>query len=159
MPSQNFSNHSSRFDETTRYFMGCDLGQSHDPTAIAVVRKHRVREFYGNPKDPVDRIKSEVYQLGFRERVPLGTRYPTIVGHVGRLLHRPIWAGNIELSIDQTGVGAPVADLFSAAGIEFKGVVITGGDSENSDGLTFRVPKLKLVSQLQALFHEGKLQI
>lgn len=157
----NFENHSSRFEEEIRFFMGVDLGQAHDPTAICVVKRIRVREFFGNPRDPSRRTKSEVFQVGFLERVPLGTRYPTIVGHVAGLLRRPIWAGNIDLSIDQTGVGAPVADLFDQAGLDFTGVVITGGDSENrgEGSNTYRVPKMKLVSQLQALLHEGKLQI
>lgn len=155
----NYENHSSRFEETTNYYMGVDLGQAHDPTAIAVIRRHQVHEWYGNPKWPEIRLKSEVFQCGFLERVPLGTRYPTIVGHVGRLLQRQMWVDNIELAIDQTGVGGPVADLFSSAGIDFKGVVITGGDTENRDGSTHRVPKIKLVSQLQALLHSGSLQI
>jgi hypothetical protein len=159
MPSQDFETHPSRFEELHRYFMGVDLGQSHDPTAIAVVRCSQIMEWYGHHKRPLQRLKSKVFQLGFLERIPLGTRYPTIVSHVGQLLQRPIWRGNIDLSIDQTGVGAPVADLFRGAGVDFKGVVITGGDAENGDGQTFRVPKLKLVSQLQALLHAGELQI
>jgi hypothetical protein len=160
MSSQSFENHSSRFEESTRYFMGVDLGQARDPTAIAVVRRHRVTEWYGHPKKPLERLKSEVFQVGFLERVPLGTTYPTIVGHVGRLLQRGIWINNIDLSIDKTGVGRPVADLFDAAGIEFKAVTITGGFEEirvaHND---FRVLKMQLVSQLQALLHSGSLQI
>src|SRR5689334_10958401 len=96
----------SRLEDEVNFYMGVDLGQSHDPTAIAVVKRHRVREFYGHPHRPLDRIKSEVYQVGFLERVPLGTTYPTIVGHVGRLLQRGTWHGRIELIIDKTGVGA-----------------------------------------------------
>jgi hypothetical protein len=33
-----------------------------------------------------------------------------------------------ELVIDQTGVGAPVADLLTARGLEFRSVIITGGE-------------------------------
>ena len=139
--------------------MGVDLGQSHDPTSIAVVRRHRVLEYYGHVKRPLTRVKSEAFQVGYLERLPLGTTYPAIVRHVARLLLRSTWARNVELSIDATGVGRPVADLFDAAGIEFKGVIITGGDVENRDGHMHKVPKLQLVSQLQALLHEGKLQI
>jgi hypothetical protein len=160
MPSSRSEAHSSRFEESTRFFMGVDLGQSHDPTAIAVVRRHRVIEWYGNPKHPLQRLKSEVFQTGYLERIRLGTTYVAIVGHVARLLQRGIWAGNIDLSIDRTGVGRPVSDLFDAAGIPFTGVTITGGNSEirvaHDD---YRVPKLQLVSQLQALLHSGTLQI
>jgi hypothetical protein len=103
--------------------------------------------------------KQSVYQLGFLERVPLRTAYPAIVQYVKRLLASPMFAGQIDLAIDQTGVGAPVADLFKSAGVSFAGVMITGGDSESSEGNVYKVPKMTLVSRLQALLHEGRLQI
>ena len=46
----NYANHSSRFEETARYFCGLDLGQQSDPTAVCVIRRRRKHEFYGNPK-------------------------------------------------------------------------------------------------------------
>jgi hypothetical protein len=49
--------------------------------------------------------------------------------------------------------------MFSAAGLTFAGVMITGGDNETSEGSTHRVPKMTLVSALQALLHEGRLHI
>jgi len=70
-----------------------------------------------------------------------------------------MFMGQIDLAIDQTGVGAPVADLFKSAGVSFAGVMITGGDTENSEGNVYKVPKMTLVSRLQALLHEGRLQI
>jgi hypothetical protein len=103
--------------------------------------------------------KPSVFQLGYLERVPLHTTYPSIVGHVKRLLAKPAFAGQIDLVIDQTGVGQPIADLFKSAGVTFAGVMIHGGDGERSEGNTHFVPKMTLVSRLQALLHEGRLQI
>jgi hypothetical protein len=103
--------------------------------------------------------KPAIYQCGFIERVPLGTTYPTVVNYVGQLLQRPIWRGQIDMAIDKTGVGAPVADLFTAGGLSFASVTITGGDTETREGTTHRVPKMTLVSALQALLHEGRLHI
>jgi hypothetical protein len=147
--------------EESRYFIGVDLGQSHDPTAIAVVRRLRFllsRDV--NSSTPTWKEEQPtIYQCGYLERVPLGTTYPAIVAHVGRLLQRPIWNGKIDLAIDQTGVGKPVADLFTAAGVSFLGVMITGGADESNEGKTWRVPKMTLVSTLQALLHEGRLHI
>jgi hypothetical protein len=133
-----------------RFFMGVDLGQSSDPTAIAVVRRIESEK------------KPSVFQLGFLERAPLGTPYPGIVHRVGGLMSHPTCAGNIELSIDQTGVGGPVADMFKAAGIPFTGVTITGGHEESQpDKLVdkWHVPKLQLISGVQCLLHEGRLLI
>jgi hypothetical protein len=91
--------------------------------------------------------------------VPLGTTYPAIVAHVGRLLERPIWAGKIDLAIDQTGVGRPVCDIFASAGLTFTAVTITGGDAESYEGREHHVPKMTLISAVQALLHEGRLHI
>ena len=43
---------------------------------------------------------SDIYQVGHLERVPLGTPYPGIVAHVGRLLGK---LPDPELVIDYTG--------------------------------------------------------
>jgi len=99
---------------------------------------------------------SDIFQVGHLERVPLGTPYPGIVAHVGRLLGK---LPNPELVIDYTGVGRPVFDLFTYAGISPVGVLITGGADETRHGVICSVPKLTLVSRLQALLHEGRLKI
>ena len=99
---------------------------------------------------------SDIYQVGHLERVPLGTLYPGIVAHVRRLLGK---LPNAALIIDYTGVGRPVFDLFTSAGISPVGVLITGGAVETHDGAIYGVPKLTLVSRLQALLHEGRLKI
>ena len=98
-----------------------------------------------------------IFQVGHLERVPLGTSYPAIVAHVGRLLTK--LPGYPELVIDFTGVGRPIFDMFVCSGISPTGVLITGGTAETRDGPTCSVPKLTLVSRLQALLHEGRLKI
>jgi hypothetical protein len=105
---------------------------------------------------PVAMPAGPVYQVRHLERLALGTPYPGIVAHVGRLLARVPGA---ELAIDLTGVGRPVFDLFAYAGISPIGVLISGGTAESRDGPILSVPKLSLVSRLQALLHEGRLKI
>jgi hypothetical protein len=142
-------------------FIGVDLGQSHDPTAIAVVRRLRflVSRDVQQSTPTWTEERPTIFQCGYLERVPLHTVYPAIVAHVGRLLERPIWKGKIDLAIDQTGVGRPVCDMFASAGLTFTNVMITGGASESSEGRSWHVPKMTLVSSLQALLHEGRLHI
>jgi hypothetical protein len=96
---------------------------------------------------------SPIFQVGHLERVPLGTPYPGIVAHVGRLLTK--LPGHPELVIDFTGVGRPVFDMFVYSGISPTGILITGGTAETCDGPTCSVPKLTLVSRLPALLNEG----
>src|SRR5271166_3218344 len=98
-----------------------------------------------------------IFQVGHLERVPLGTPYPGVVAHVARLLTK--LPDHSELVIDFTGVGRPVFDMFVYSGISPTGVLITGGTAETRDGATCSVPKLTLVSRLQALLHEGRLKI
>jgi hypothetical protein len=147
--------------EEARYFIGVDLGQAHDPTAIAVVRRLRFLLSHDVQRStPIwKEEKPTIFQCGYLERVPLGSTYPSIVSHVGQLLQRPLWSGKIDLAVDQTGVGRPVCDMFTSAGLSFTAVTITGGDSESSEGRSWRVPKMTLVSSLQALLHEGRLHI
>jgi hypothetical protein len=99
---------------------------------------------------------TEVYRVGYLERLPLGTPYPSIVVHVSGLLARLPGA---ELVIDFTGVGRPVFDMFRFSGITPIGVLITSGAAETGVGQIHSVPKLNLVSRLQALLHEEKLKI
>src|SRR6266702_650882 len=99
---------------------------------------------------------SAIYQVRHLERLPLGTPYPAVVARVGRLLAKVPGA---ELAIDMTGVGRPVFDLFSYAGISPIGVRITAGTAETREGSVCSVPKLVLVSRLTALLHQGQLKI
>jgi hypothetical protein len=111
------------------YVLGLDLGQSRDPTALAVVRRLGAFGFEG----------TELYQVGHLERLPLGTSYAAIVAHVKWVLGQ-LPKGS-ELVIDFTGVGRPVYDMFvDIAGIDPIGVLITGGNTEGNDGRVYSVP-------------------
>src|SRR6516165_7930491 len=98
-----------------------------------------------------------IFQVGHLERMPLGTPYPGIVAHVRRLLGK--FPARTELVIDVTGVGKPVFEMFTYSGISPVGVLITAGTAETRDGVICGVPKLTLVSRLQALLHQGRLKI
>lgn len=143
-PLENFSSHGAR-DE--RFTVGVDLGQSHDPTAVAVVR--RIDNDDWRP----------LFQVGHLERLPLNTPYPGVVRHVAQMLAAPRLRGKSELVIDFTGVGRPVFDMFVGHGVTPIGVTITAGDAVSRDGLISKVPKLNLISRIQALLHDGRLKI
>ena len=132
-----------------RYVVGLDLGQSVDPSAIAVVRR----------VEPPEERDRPIFQCGYLERLPLNTPYPSIVRHVRTLLSKPPLLGCAELVIDMTGVGRPCFDLFESVGVDVTGVTITGGDGQTWEGGSYRVSKLILVSRLQALLHDGRLKI
>ena len=83
-----------------RYFIGLDLGQSQDYTAVSVLAETLDD---GAPKPK--------YQVGHLERFPLGTPYPDIVRAIVSLTERPELHGDWQLVVDAKGVGRPVVDL------------------------------------------------
>jgi hypothetical protein len=135
----------SQFAE--RYSLGLDLGATNDSTAIAVVR--RLDRFPDKP----------VFQVGHLSRVALGTPYPVVVTHVLDMLSRPRFRGKTDLVIDATGVGRPVFDMFQGYGMSPIGVIITAGNATTRDGVMWHVPKINLVSRVQALLHDERLHI
>src|SRR5215472_11284589 len=130
----------------SEYTIGIDPGQSIDPTAFAAVH---CLEDGGKP----------LFQCGHLERLPLNTPYPAIIQHARRLLQKQPFLGHTELVLDLTGVGRPVADLFRAEGLHPIRVTITAGGGETVVNGVHHVAKLILVSQVQALLHDGRLQI
>jgi hypothetical protein len=154
---------------SSRFVVGVDLGQSTDPTAIAVLEKktgvidsrsdcERHCNIVGAPQKPAFRI--EVRHL---QRLPLGLTYPTIVKHVGELLGRAPLTDNkqkpTELVIDETGVGRAVADIFVESGLKLIRVTITAGNEVTPQrNNRWNVSKSILISNLDALLNTGQLK-
>jgi hypothetical protein len=143
------------------YTVGVDLGQAQDPTAVVVVETETktrvwVDEWLSERRAP-ERVEHRVRHA---ERLPLQLPYPEQVAYVrGLLLSPELPAKDTELVVDMTGVGRPVFDLFRMEGVKPVGVVITGGLEEVRDGVrVHRVPKILLVSRLQAALHAGELR-
>jgi hypothetical protein len=133
-----------------RFYIGLDLGQVQDWTALAIIERVEVPRFTVPPV--------EKFHLVHLERVTLGTTYPAIVSHVAGLLARPVLRGS-PLVVDATGVGRPVVDLFRSAGLRPAAVTITGGEKSSGDADGWRVPKRELVSDLTVLLQSEKLKV
>ncbi len=141
------------------YFVGVDLGQSRDFTAIAAVERAELR----GPWDPVMYAwrKTVSLRLRFLERLALGTPYPEVVARVVEVTRAPELADRCWLAVDGTGVGRPVVDLLRRAGP--RGILmpatITCGDAETYGNGYYRVPKRDLIVGLQVLLQRGALEI
>jgi hypothetical protein len=154
------------------YYVGLDLGQSQDYTALAVIQK--VKTY-----DPQTGKHDFELHLRHLERYPLRTPYTEIADRVRDLLRGPPFTENIkegsggqygfvkirpaetELVVDQTGVGIAVTDLLTERGLKFISVTIIGmGQKVHTTGLRkYNVPKADLVGALEVPFHSGKLKI
>lgn len=145
---------------TTRgFYVGLDLGQSMDPTALSVIEKLTAPVLSIGHRAGKMRFTT-LYRVRHLERFPLGLSYPEMVTRTRLTMNTAPLRGNSKLIIDQTGVGRPVFDLFTQARMNPAGVTITAGldwSREGSDN--FRVPKALLVSRLDAALHSGILQV
>jgi len=141
------------------FFIGLDLGQSHDFTAIAVLERAVLQREFNHA---VWAFRKEVQlQLRHLERVPIGTPYPDVVRRVVEITRSPSLTGPVHLAVDNTGVGAAVMDLLRGAQPKaaLLPVTITGGDTQNVSRGNHRVPKRDLVVGLQVLLQRGGLRI
>lgn len=131
-----------------QYYVGLDLGQVQDYSALAVLE--------WLPKE-------YSYAVRHLRRFPLGTPYPQICHEVRALVLRPPLVGKVQLVVDATGVGRPVLDIFRKAqlGHGVIGISIHGGDNVSREPAVsgYRVPKRDLVSNLQLLFQARRLKI
>lgn len=124
-----------------KFYVGLDLGQSSDWTALAAVQ-------------PVATGYDVVDLRRVRERP-----YTAIVRDVADYLDEPPLAGAGALVIDATGVGRPVLDMFHAAGLDPIALTITGGSKSSGHRRRPRVPKVELISGLLLAFQAGGLRI
>jgi len=141
-------------DGAEEYFVGVDLGQARDYTAIAIVQRVTQRVL----TDEEEVHTTIQYHLRHLERVELGTRYPAIIARVLDLLSRSPLSEESPLVVDRTGVGAAVVDMFTAAGADPQAITIHGGDTVVRERRHHRVPKRDLVGTLIAIHQSGRLQ-
>src|SRR5918998_2215958 len=143
------------------FYVGLDLGQAADYTALAVVQDGKKRNQEGKLE--------KFLHLRHLERYPLRTLYPDIAEGVAALMGAPelspdefegvrIKRTRPELVVDQTGVGPAVTDLLKKRGVRFRAVTITGGNQIIYGGGSWHVPKRDLVGALEVAFHTGELQ-
>ena len=152
--------HYSRSPICAGRFIGLDLGQAHDPTAIAVLECTEIP--VGHSPVTFERIVEKRYSFRHLERLPLGLDYPSQVDHVRTLVQRPELAQSpTTLIVDATGVGRPVVDLLRRASLPCRviPVTITGGDKETCESIMWHVPKRDLIAGLMLLFQRGEVSI
>jgi hypothetical protein len=137
------------------YFLGLDLGQSMDPSALVALR----REISSFDSARTGRNVYRYIVRGIR-RWPLGTLYPVVVNDVTDVVSRPPLAGCV-LGVDRTGCGAPVVDMLRERRpqAQIKPIVITSGHAVGGDAVCFHVPKRELVGVVNVLLQSGRLEI
>ncbi len=148
------------YESENPFSVGLDLGQVNDYSALAIIEK---------VKGP-DGLTTH-FHLRRLERYALGTSYPAIADHVAQVVGAEALTRYVTddmlnsvklppaLTVDQTGVGKPVTDLLKQRGVNFRGVVITGGERVKSSGGSSRVPKRDLVNALLVTMQNEHLKV
>lgn len=147
-----------------KYFMGVDLGQVNDQSAISITeeamfakRDPSMTDLALGKAGPAE--IDTVYGLVHLEQPPLGTSYPDIVDRVKFLIEQPALMGHTALIVDQTGVGRAVLDLMRREGLDPIGITYTSGQTPSAVSGGFTVPKRDLAMALQFLISTGRYKI
>lgn len=156
--------------------VGIDVGQIHDPTAIAVAEVMQVHtgkfrydkqfhvpahvDAYGRFIKAVDAdpVMVSEYTIRHITRLKLGTSYPDVALHIADMLCNPLFAQReVRVLIDVTGVGRPVYDDLrgeikrraATRHVLLKPITFSHGEKYNRS--TGVLAKAFLVSRLQSL--------
>jgi len=148
------------------YILGCDLGQTHDPTAVCVLRKSSLLDEEGKPVKDAFGKSEYTYLVGFLHRFALNTPYPDVIRELVRIASAKDLDGPM-LAIDSSGVGRGVTDELIREKIPGRLVPITITSAAtssrgewNDTGVTaYRVGKYALISGVQLGLQNRTLRI
>ena len=150
----------------SEFTLGVDLGQSIDPTAIALVERlvettGKTEWIAGNLQGAMNpRAELAVsYRCRAVELLPLGTKYQAITEHLARRFDYVSGLGKTELVFDETGARA-AGDMIRAAIRNAIGATLTGSERDaRIDSQRWSVSKANMVSGLLAGIENGDLEL
>jgi hypothetical protein len=137
-----------------RPFVGLELGQAQEFTALAIVEKTEADPYSYDPT-----LAS--YAVRYLERFPIGTSYLEIFHRVEEVF-ADLALKQGSLVVDQTGVGKPILDLLmnSRLSDRLTRLTMTAGLQGNWEvNRGWPVPKQDFVGQLQILLQSRRIQI
>jgi hypothetical protein len=134
------------------FYVGLDLGQAADYTALAVLEAVSAEEVEGK------------LHLRHLERYPLRTPYTAVaeglVAVVEKLRDLTLLREEPDLLVDNTGVGRAVTDVLREKDLRFKAITLTGGSQVmRGKAGEYRVPKTDVVDALMVPFQAGTLKV
>jgi hypothetical protein len=140
-----------------QYFVGLDLGQASDPTALAVLERPRVKP------GAAPGLRRPPYALRHLQRFPPGKPYQAVIEAVRQLLRTPPLPG-AEMVVDSTGVGRAVVSLISDGLLNrvtctVPWVTITAGGETVWGENGLYVPRKELVGVLQVVLQNRRLAL
>jgi phage FluMu gp28-like protein len=136
----------------SRYWLGVDLAQAQDNTALVCVHDERLPSWNGGRQVLGPRQRTIVFADKFK-----GVSYPDVVSHVIRTLIKEPLRGRTRLVIDASGLGRVVSDLLFEQGVEHHAIQMTVGQKWVTKDRYVNVGKTLLLETLSVLFATGDL--
>jgi len=141
-------------------YMGNDLGQDQDRSAMAMV------EFTMEPTGTIDpATRAPFFRCGLAlrhlESPELGTPYPEVMERVFHLARHPRVQGRCTVVVDANGPGGPMVDFYRRLPKEcaFVALKTTSGEEAKFVKGTWYVPKAMLLDRLDFVLRTKKLRI
>lgn len=137
----------------SRYWLGVDLAQAQDNTALVVVHDECLPVWGGGSRQVLGpRQRTIVFADKFR-----GVSYPDIVSHVIRTMLKHPLGGRTRLVIDGSGLGRVCSDLLHEQGVKHDAIQMTVGQNWAKKDRYVNVGKTLLLETLSLLFATGDL--
>ena len=148
------------FDRPVRVYLGLDLGQRHDHSALAVLYLH---QHYTGRIDYATRAREvrHVLQLKTIRQIPLETPYPDVAQIVRHQLQHFEIEGKATVIIDAGGPGLPFIDFLTALPLK-AGLIklnITGSGAPRYTSGIYQVTRAQLLTNLKLLLENRSLHI
>lgn len=137
----------------SRYWLGVDLAQSRDFTALVCVHDECLPMWGGGSRQVLGpRQRTIVFADKFK-----GVSYPDVVSHVIRTMLKEPLRGRARLVIDASGLGRVVSDLLFEQRVEHHAIQMTVGQNWVKKDRYVNVGKTLLLETLSLLFATGDL--
>ena len=137
----------------SRYWLGVDLAQAQDNTALVCVHDECLPIWGPSSRQVLGpRRRTIVFADKFR-----GVSYPDIVSHVIRTMLKEPLRGRVRLVIDASGLGRVISDLLTEQRVEHHAIQMTVGQNWVKKDRYVNVGKTLLLETLSLLFATGDL--
>ncbi|HEY7153834.1 MAG TPA: hypothetical protein VH575_07725 [Gemmataceae bacterium] len=135
------------------YFVGLDLGQAQQYTAIAALERTTTPDL----QTPDREVRH--YAVRHLQRFPLGTPYTAVCARLVEMFASAPLSGT-TLLVDQTAVGRPVVQMLRRSRINarIRAIALSLGQKATGRGVRL-VPRKELVSTLQVLLQARRLKV
>ncbi len=137
----------------SRYWLGVDLAQAQDNTALVCVHDECLPAWGGGSRQVLGpRQRTIVFADKFK-----GVSYPDVVSHVIRTMLKDPLRGRTRLVIDGSGLGRVVSNLLDDQGVQHDAIQMTVGQNWAVKDRYVNVGKTLLLETLSLLFATGDL--